>query len=131
MDFTAASALRALAKQMKKTGQGRAPANQNWSKWCFQIPCLFSNISRLQTPHLSFTLLASQVLSLLPTFCTTSFLVNFLLKILTGECTRAQAAVYFCNVSEDIEAVLQGADPSLFVSYVNISDAEQKIRNSS
>ena len=62
MDYTAASALRALAKQMKKTGQ---------------------------------------------------------------------ASVYFCNVSEDIEAVLQGADPSLFVSYLNVSDAEQKIRNSS
>ena len=42
-----------------------------------------------------------------------------------------QASVYFCNVSEEIEAVLQGADPSLFVSYLNISDAEQKIRNSS
>lgn len=41
-----------------------------------------------------------------------------------------EAVVYFCGVPDRVEEILQGVDPSLFVSYVNVRDAEQKIRGS-
>ncbi len=41
---------------------------------------------------------------------------------------RSGQSVFFCSVPEDVEAILQGVDPSLFVSYVNLQDAEAKIR---
>lgn len=41
-----------------------------------------------------------------------------------------QAFIYFCCVRDEVEEILQGVDPSLFVSYVNVQDAEQKIRGS-
>ena len=36
--------------------------------------------------------------------------------------------VYFCCVREDIESVLQGADPALLVVYSTIQEAEQKLK---
>ena len=52
------------------------------------------------------------------------------IRALSKQMKKSGQAVYFCNVREDVEAVLQGADPSLFVAYVNVQDAEQKIRGS-
>lgn len=38
--------------------------------------------------------------------------------------------VYFCGASDDIESVLQGVDPALFLSYCTVEETEQRIRGS-
>ena len=35
--------------------------------------------------------------------------------------------VLFCGASENVDHVLQGVDASLFLSYENVEDAEQKL----
>ena len=52
------------------------------------------------------------------------------IRALSKQIKKSGQAVYFCAVREDIEEILQGVDPSLFLAYVNIQDAEQKIRGS-
>jgi anti-anti-sigma regulatory factor len=52
------------------------------------------------------------------------------IRALAKQMKKSGQAIYFCEVREDIEAILQGADSSLFVAYVNVADAEQKIRAS-
>ncbi len=42
--------------------------------------------------------------------------------------SRSGQSVYFCSVPPPVESILQGVDPSLFVSYVNVADVEAKIR---
>ncbi len=46
------------------------------------------------------------------------------------QCKKSGQAIYFCSVRENIEEILQGVDSSLFLAYVNVQDAEQKIRGS-
>ena len=52
------------------------------------------------------------------------------LRALARQLKKSGQPIYFCCVREDIEEVLQGADAALFLSYVNVQDAEQKIRGS-
>ncbi|XP_059079946.1 sodium-independent sulfate anion transporter-like isoform X2 [Tigriopus californicus] len=49
---------------------------------------------------------------------------------LTKSLKKSGQHVYFCCVDESIEEILQGVDSSLFLAYVNLQDAEQKIRGS-
>jgi len=40
---------------------------------------------------------------------------------------KAGRGVYFCGADKTVEDVLQGVDPSLFISYANINEAENRI----
>eukprot|EP00095_Tigriopus_kingsejongensis_P006119 maker-scaffold98_size375582-snap-gene-1.13 protein:Tk06119 transcript:maker-scaffold98_size375582-snap-gene-1.13-mRNA-1 annotation:"sulfate transporter " len=52
------------------------------------------------------------------------------IRALAKSLKKSGQHIYFCCVEEEIEEILQGVDPSLFLAYVNLQDAEQKIRGS-
>ena len=43
---------------------------------------------------------------------------------------KSGQSVYFCGANETVEAILQGADPSLFISYGNVAEAELRFAGS-
>jgi hypothetical protein len=40
---------------------------------------------------------------------------------------KSGCGVYFCGADQNVEDVLQGVDPSLFISYANINEAVNRI----
>jgi hypothetical protein len=52
------------------------------------------------------------------------------LRALARQMKKSGQSVYFCCVRDNIEDIMQGVDSSLFLSYVNVQDAELKIRGS-
>lgn len=52
-------------------------------------------------------------------------------RALSKALKKSGRSLYFCNLQDDIEIVLQGADSTPLVVYSTIQDAEQKLRASS
>jgi hypothetical protein len=43
---------------------------------------------------------------------------------------KSGQVVYFCGANDNVEDILQGADPSLFLSYGNVREAELRLGGS-
>ena len=52
------------------------------------------------------------------------------IRALSKALKKSGKSIYFCAANENIESVLQGADPTPLVVYSTIQDAEQKLRTS-
>jgi len=52
------------------------------------------------------------------------------IRTLAKSMKKSGQTVYFCGASQKVEDVLQGADPSLFISYGNVEEAENRLAGS-
>jgi hypothetical protein len=43
---------------------------------------------------------------------------------------KSGQTVLFCGATQNVEDILQGADPSLFISYGNVQEAELRLGGS-